>query len=89
MRTPNHVETRRDVTIYRAQLEIEIELDTSVRNETESRQMLISGKCEPGAYIEVDTPYVEESLYITWRPATLSSSPTLSTSAKTPCASAP
>lgn len=64
VRTPNHVETRRDVTIYRAQLEIEIELDTSVRNETESRQMLISGKCEPGAYIEVDTPYVEESLYI-------------------------
>ena len=58
------METRRDVTIYRAQLEIEIELDTSVRNETESRQMLISGKCEPGAYIEVDTPYVEESLYI-------------------------
>ncbi|HIR07591.1 MAG TPA: hypothetical protein IAA71_05280 [Candidatus Pullichristensenella stercoripullorum] len=64
VRTPNHVETRRDVTIYRAQLEIEVELDTSVRNETESRQMLISGSCEPGAYIEVDTPYVEESLYI-------------------------
>ena len=64
VRTPNHVETRRDVTIYRAQLEIEIELDTSVRNETDSRQMLISGKCEPGAYIEVDTPYVEESHYI-------------------------
>ena len=64
VRTPNHLETRRDVTIYRAQLEIEVELDTSVRNETDSRQMLISGSCEPGAYIEVDTPYVEESLYI-------------------------
>ncbi|HIQ82573.1 MAG TPA: zinc ribbon domain-containing protein [Candidatus Pullichristensenella stercorigallinarum] len=64
VRTPNHLETRRDVIIYRAQLEIEIELDTSVQNETESRQMLISGTCEPGAYIEVDTPYVEESLYV-------------------------
>ena len=52
------------MTIYRAQLEIEVELDTSVRNETESRQMIISGSCEPGAYIEVDTPYVEQSLYI-------------------------
>ena len=64
VRTPNHVETRRDVTIYRAELEIEVELDTSVRNETDSRQMLISGTCEPGAYIVVDTPYIEESLYI-------------------------
>ena len=36
VRTPNHLETRRDVIIYRAQLEIEIELDTSVQNETES-----------------------------------------------------
>ena len=48
VRTPNHVETRRDVTIYRAQLEIEVELDTSVRNETESRQMLISGTLRAG-----------------------------------------
>lgn len=63
-RTPNHLESRRDVTIYRAQLEIEIELDTSVQTETDTRQMLVSGTCEPGAYIEVDSPYVEESLYI-------------------------
>lgn len=64
VRTPNHIEARKDVVIYRAQLEIEVELDTSVKTETESRQMVISGKCELGAYIEVDTPYVEESLYI-------------------------
>ena len=64
VRTPNHLESRRDVTIYRAQLEIEVELDTSVQTETDTRQMLVSGTCEPGAYIEVDSPYVEESLYI-------------------------
>lgn len=89
VRTPNHLETRRDVIIYRAQLEIEIELDTSVQNETESRQMLISGTCEPGAYIEVDTPYVEESLYVNMQTGDFEFLTNLSTSAKTRCASAP
>lgn len=64
VRTPNHLEAREDVVIYRSKLDIEIELDTSVQTQTDTRQMMVSGSCEPGAMIEVDSPYIEESLYI-------------------------
>ncbi|HIU34195.1 MAG TPA: zinc ribbon domain-containing protein [Candidatus Pullichristensenella excrementigallinarum] len=64
VRTPNHKETRVEVVIYRAQLDIEIELDTSVSNESSSSTMLITGKTEPGAMITVDTEHLPESVYI-------------------------
>lgn len=64
VRTPNHLETRADITIYRAQLEIEVELDTSVQVESSSRYMNVSGRTEPNAEISVDTPHVAQSVYI-------------------------
>jgi len=64
VRTPNHLETRRDVVIYRAKLEIEIEIDTSVKVESETRNMEITGICERGAMIEVDSPHLKESVYV-------------------------
>lgn len=62
VRTPRHKETRRDITLYRQQYDIEIELDEQVSNRSSEDTMTIKGKCEPGAVIEVDTEYIEESL---------------------------
>ena len=64
VRTPNHLEARKDVVIRRDELEIPVELDSSVQTESDTRKMLVSGQCEPGAMIEVDSSYVEDSLYI-------------------------
>ena len=64
VRTPNHLETRRDVTIYRAKLDIEIEIDTAVKVESDTRNMPVSGTCEPGAMIEVDSPHLAESVFV-------------------------
>ncbi len=61
VRTPHHKETRQDITIYRKQFDIEIELDQEVSTQSNELTMPITGHCEPGAYISVDTPYVEES----------------------------
>ncbi len=88
-RAPNHVETRRDVTIYRAQLEIEVELDTSVRNETDSADAHFR-QLRGRARTSVDTPNNGgEPLHQHGRPATLGSSLTLVHRQKIPCASAP
>ncbi len=62
VRTPQHKEVRRDVTIYRQKYDIEIELDEEVSTRTSENTMTIKGKCEPGAVISVDTDYIEESL---------------------------
>lgn len=64
VRTPQHKETRHDITIYREQFDIEIELDQEVSTQSNETTMPITGRCEPGAYITVDTPYVEESMQI-------------------------
>ena len=64
VRTPKHKETRRDVVIYREKYDIELELDTTVSNQSSSRTMAVTGKTEPGAMISVDTDYIEESLSI-------------------------
>ena len=62
VRTPQHKETRYDVTIYRQQFDIEIELDSEVTTNSSENTMPITGRCEPGAGISVDTAYLEESL---------------------------
>ena len=64
VRTPRHKETRYDVTIYRQKFDIEIELDSEVSTQCSENTMPIKGRCEPGAAITVDTPYLEESLQL-------------------------
>ena len=62
VRTPQHKELRKDITIYRQNYDIEIELDNEVSTRSSENTITISGKCEPGAAITVDTDYMEESL---------------------------
>ncbi len=64
VRTPHHRETRRDIVIYRQAYDIEIELDNAVSEKSSSDTMVISGTTEPGAMIEVDTDYLENSLEV-------------------------
>ena len=72
VRTPHHKELRRDITIYRQAYDIEIELDSEVSTRSSENTMTISGKCEPGAAISVDTPYMEESLVMDMTTGTFS-----------------
>ena len=64
VRTPHHKETRKDIVIYRQAYDIEIELDNAVSEKSSSDTMVISGTCEPGAMIEVDSDYLEKSLEV-------------------------
>lgn len=64
VRTPSHKETRRDITIYRAAFDINIELDENVSTTSSDAQMTVSGITEPGAMISVDTDYIAESLQV-------------------------
>lgn len=64
VRTPNHKETRRDITIYRENFDINIELDDNVSTVSSEVQMTVSGTAEPGAMISVDTDYIPESLQV-------------------------
>lgn len=64
VRTPHHKETRKDIVIYRKAYDIEIELDQDVAVSSTETTMLISGTCEPGAMISVDTDYQADSLTI-------------------------
>lgn len=63
-RTDKHQENRQDVVIYRQQYDIEIELDTSVKNTSNSKTMAITGRTEPGAMISIDTDHIENSVSI-------------------------
>lgn len=64
VRTPQHKETRQDVTIYRQQFDIKITLDDEVSTTSNETSMQITGTVEPGANVTVDTDYIEESLQI-------------------------
>lgn len=63
VKTPNHRETRYDISIYRQTLPIDIELDDSVKMTASNATMTISGTTEPGATISVDTSHVEDSVF--------------------------
>lgn len=64
VRTPRHRECRRELDIYRQQYDIELELDTTVSDQSSARTMAVTGTTEPGATISVDTDHIEESLSV-------------------------
>lgn len=64
VRTPKHRECRRELDIYRQHYDIELELDTTVSDQSSARTMAVTGTTEPGASISVDTDYIEESLSV-------------------------
>ena len=64
VRTPKHRERRSEMVIFRQPYDINLELDTSVSDQSTARTMAITGTTEPGAVITVDTDYLEESLSI-------------------------
>ena len=64
VRTPKHREHREELVIFRQHYDIELELDSTVSDVSPSRTMAVTGTAEPGAFISVDTDYVEESLTV-------------------------
>ncbi len=64
VRTPQHHESRRDITIYRQAYDIAFELSTSVKNYSNSKTAPIKGTIDPEAEITVETDYIPESLNI-------------------------
>ena len=62
--TSGHKQARRDILIYRAQMEIGVEVSTSTPTSSSTNVVTITGKCDPGAIISVDTDYVADSLAI-------------------------
>ena len=63
VRTDQHKEARRDLVFYRNEMEINLELDPSVSTTSQLAYMTVSGKTEPGAWIEVDTSHDAKSVY--------------------------
>ncbi len=64
VRTDQHKEARRDLVFFRNEMEINLELDPSVGTTSQLAYMTVSGKTEPGAYIEVDTSHDASSVKI-------------------------
>lgn len=64
VRTQQHHETRRDITIRREAYDIDFELSTTVENISSNKNMTVSGTIEPGAQIVVETAYIEDSMQI-------------------------
>ncbi|MDO4865588.1 MAG: zinc ribbon domain-containing protein [Clostridia bacterium] len=64
VRTPRHRERRSELVIFRQHYDIELELDTTVSDQSSARTMAVTGTTEPGATISVDTDYIPESLSV-------------------------
>ena len=64
VRTPRHRECRRELIIFRQHYDIELELDSTVIDQSSARTMAVTGTTEPGAIITVDTDYIPESLTV-------------------------
>lgn len=62
VRTPKHHETRQDIVIHREKYDIDFELSPSVKSQSSNKTMTISGTIEPGAWMTVETAYIENSL---------------------------
>ncbi len=60
--TPHHYQQRKDITFIRPQLEIDMELDPAILNESTSDSMTIKGKMDPTAKLVVQTPHVSDSI---------------------------
>ncbi len=64
VRTDSHKEARRDIVFYREEMDIDLEVASSVIYTSTMNYMTISGKTEPGAWINVDTDYDRDSLVV-------------------------
>ncbi len=64
VRTDHHKEARRDLVFFRDEMEINLELATSVGYTSTLNYMTIVGKTDPGAWIDVDSNYDPASLVI-------------------------
>ena len=64
VRTPHHREARRDLVFYREEMEINLEVASSVQYISRLNYMTISGTSEPGAFISVDSDYERDSLKV-------------------------
>ncbi len=64
VRTPHHKEARRDLVFYREEMEINLEVASSVQFISRLNYMTISGISEPGAAIQVDSKYEQGSLQV-------------------------
>jgi len=62
--TPNHKEGRKDVVIYRQEMEIAVEINSTIPTYTNNKTVTVSGVVDPGATVSVDSPYVEDSLRV-------------------------
>jgi len=62
--TDNHKEGRKDVVIYRQQMEIAVEINSTIPTFTNNKTVTVSGIADPGATISVDSSYVVESLKV-------------------------
>ncbi len=64
VRTPQHHESRREITINRPAYDVAFELSTSVKSYSNSKTAPISGTIDPEANITVETDYIAESLSV-------------------------
>lgn len=64
VRTPNHREARRDLTFYREEMDINLEVASSVVYTSTQSIMTIKGRTEPGAWIVVESEYEKGSLVL-------------------------
>ena len=60
--TPNHKEGRKDIIIYRQEMEIAVEINSTIPTFTNNKTVTVSGVVDLGATITVDSPYMAESL---------------------------
>ncbi|MEA5068832.1 MAG: hypothetical protein VB067_07595 [Christensenellaceae bacterium] len=62
--TPSHKQTRMDINLYRAPQEINLEPSLNQEKKSSRPNIKVSGKMTRGAYLTVDTPYVEDSIVV-------------------------
>lgn len=60
--TPNHKEGRKDIVIYRQEMEIAVEINSTIPTYTNNKTVTVSGVVDLGATISVDSPYVADSI---------------------------
>ena len=62
--TPNHRQTRRDVTLYRGRQEVNLELAQNTSFTSSRKTATFSGMVDPEAEFAIETPHVEGSVKI-------------------------
>lgn len=64
VRTDKHKEARRDLVFFRDKMDINLELNTSVSFKSTLNYMTVSGRTDPGAWIEIDTLHDSSSVKV-------------------------